>query len=432
MGGEPNILIQALMVIALYWGAGFLVSNNPVIQLLIAVFGRTLLVAIWQSRPGPTIGLDGTISATKQPTRIHVIIIIVVIAMLVLIVARFPAATSNSVLPPAYAGTRLGSVPKGDRELWAYAGEAGEIVSIVTNADITPTLNLLDTRLIVRAPDGTVLAENGNPSFLDTNARVDDLELPDSGQYEIEVRGESDMFGGLYTLTINTSRITVDLQPTDAVSYYYRGTAYIQAQRYAEGIADFERALELDRELIDVYLVLGLMYGETGNRDKALDTLNEYMRLAGDRTLPLVPTAIAFFDMPIATPIMQDEHARLGENRGQLVVGGAQVWLYEGSAGQIVTIQVIADQPASGANEQERQEQNLLDPHLIFRAPDGTYLMSSDDIVVFQNTDSRIEDLALPQDGMYEIEVRSSGNATGGDYTLTIESVDISTEDAAQ
>jgi hypothetical protein len=48
-------------------------------------------------------------------------------------------------------------------------------------------------------------------------------------------------------------------------------------------------------------------------------------------------------------------------------------------------------------------------------------LAEADDIAVSVLTDSAIEGLTLPEDGEYEIEVRSYKDLTGGPYTLTIE-----------
>lgn len=322
----------------------------------------------------------------------------------------------------AYVGTRLGSVPTGDGEVWSYAGEAGEILTIVTNSDITPTLNLLDTRLIVHAPDGTLLAENDDPGFLNTNARIEAVELPEAGVYQIEVRDQNDRYGGPYILYIESSRTTTELTPNDAVGYYYRAIAYLKVEDHKQAIADLNRAIELDPSLADVYGLLGYIYMQREERQKALDNLSQYTRLTGDRAIPSVPTAIALLSTPAATPVMQVEFAGVGETQGEIAIGGGQVWRYEGQSGELLTVQVNANKPASGADKQKRQAEGLLDTRLIIRSTDGTVLAADDDIVNFENTDSRVEMLQLPEDGIYEIEVRSLGNQYGGAYTLVIES----------
>jgi hypothetical protein len=112
--------------------------------------------------------------------------------------------------------------------------------------------------------------------------------------------------------------------------------------------------------------------------------------------------------------------AEVGEQRGELEDGGGQVWEYEGEEGEVLTIQVIADQPyADGSGE---VNSNGLDTYLLVRAPDGTILAEADDVELGVITNTLVEDLELPEDGVYELEVRSWENTSGGEYTLIIES----------
>jgi hypothetical protein len=109
-----------------------------------------------------------------------------------------------------------------------------------------------------------------------------------------------------------------------------------------------------------------------------------------------------------------------GANRGQIPVGGAQLWSYFGRAGEIVTIRANAERPANGASEREQRERELLDTYLVVYAPDGTDLAMANDIEPGALTDSLIQDLALPASGRYAIEVRSWEDRTGGVYTLKL------------
>ncbi|MEQ8677016.1 MAG: pre-peptidase C-terminal domain-containing protein [Aggregatilineales bacterium] len=99
----------------------------------------------------------------------------------------------------------------------------------------------------------------------------------------------------------------------------------------------------------------------------------------------------------------------------------SEVWEFEGTAGDVVTITMIAD------------ETGTLDTRLYLYDTDA-YL--TDDIAIAENDDSgdttigtlnsRIENFALPVDGLYYIEAsRFSGE---GDYTLTLE---LSTDEPA-
>jgi WD40 repeat protein len=129
--------------------------------------------------------------------------------------------------------------------------------------------------------------------------------------------------------------------------------------------------------------------------------------------------------------------AQIGSNRGEVAIGGYQVWEYSGSAGERLTIRVNADHPANWDTRSDNEptpEEGWLDTVVIVTAPDGTdmniYVIAgevmfgpgeSQDIEVGVNTDSLIENLVLPEDGTYLITVSGSGYQTGGAYTLTIE-----------
>jgi hypothetical protein len=130
--------------------------------------------------------------------------------------------------------------------------------------------------------------------------------------------------------------------------------------------------------------------------------------------------------------------ARLGENRGEVPMGGDQVWQYDGHAGETLTIQVKADMPANWADrggEETALPAGVLDALVIVTAPDGRDLnvynsgggmfyepSQSDDIETGVNTDSLVKDLALPVSGTYQLIVSGSGYRTGGAYTLIVAS----------
>jgi hypothetical protein len=124
---------------------------------------------------------------------------------------------------------------------------------------------------------------------------------------------------------------------------------------------------------------------------------------------------------PTFTPALLGT-AQIGEQSGELAVGGGQVWTYKGRIGEIVTIRVEADVPAQ-LNENEARNEAGLDTLFILYAPDGEFLVEADDIESGINTNSPLTNFVLPQDGLYQIEVRSWGNLSGGAYTLIIESI---------
>jgi hypothetical protein len=129
-----------------------------------------------------------------------------------------------------------------------------------------------------------------------------------------------------------------------------------------------------------------------------------------NRTEPITPPTIGID--PVA--------AVLGSQQGDFEAGSADVWSYEGHAGEILSLSVNANTPAGNASQEQRIQYGLLDTFVILRAPDGTALAANDDAGL--GSDSAIPALELPADGVYRIEVRSWENQTGGAYTLILES----------
>jgi hypothetical protein len=82
---------------------------------------------------------------------------------------------------------------------------------------------------------------------------------------------------------------------------------------------------------------------------------------------------------------------------------------------------VVADKPVNNNWGIERQREfGLLDPTLVFYAPDGSILAESDDLENGLATDAYIDSITLPQTGIYRIEVRSYQTQTGGGYRLIL------------
>jgi len=130
----------------------------------------------------------------------------------------------------------------------------------------------------------------------------------------------------------------------------------------------------------------------------------------------LTPTS-TFTPMPTLTPVPA-EAARIGEQRGDIAIGGGQAWTYNGRAGETITIGVNADAPANDASSRI----GLLDSMVRVYAPDGSQIAENDDIDPAIITDSRIDQLVLTGTGTYRIEVRSWDDRSGGEYTLIIDS----------
>ncbi len=124
--------------------------------------------------------------------------------------------------------------------------------------------------------------------------------------------------------------------------------------------------------------------------------------------------------IPRPTDGVEPQIARTGASLGAIEPGAADVWAYEGQAGEVLNILLMADRPANGTTQEQRVQYDLLDTLLVVRAPDGSLLAVNDDMLS-KLTNSELRRLELPADGTYRIEVRSWASQTGGGYTLLIE-----------
>jgi len=125
-------------------------------------------------------------------------------------------------------------------------------------------------------------------------------------------------------------------------------------------------------------------------------------------------------DEPITPPTtnVEPQPAALGSNIGEIALGEADVWTYEGQAGEMLDISLLADMPAEAASLEQSQQYGLMDTLLVIRAPDGSILAANDDTGL--STNSTLEGIELPADGTYTIEVRTWESQTAGGYTLVL------------
>jgi hypothetical protein len=124
-------------------------------------------------------------------------------------------------------------------------------------------------------------------------------------------------------------------------------------------------------------------------------------------------------------PVAKGE-AQVGANNGGFDEGGANIWTYEGKAGEILTLQAIADDPANNTDEDTRHKNRLLDTVLVVYDPQNQVIAYNDDIVDAVLTNSFLRYVELKEDGTYKIKVANwyleSGNETGGHFTLMVDS----------
>ncbi len=64
-----------------------------------------------------------------------------------------------------------------------------------------------------------------------------------------------------------------------AEAHLQLGNLYSDQNKYAESIPEYERALELNPDLADVYYRLGQAYVRTGDKDRAQEQFQVYQQL---------------------------------------------------------------------------------------------------------------------------------------------------------
>ena len=134
---------------------------------------------------------------------------------------------------------------------------------------------------------------------------------------------------------------------------------------------------------------------------------------------PVFPTAA-----PRATHI-----AELGDNQGELAHHSFDLWTYEGTVNELLTIHMIANNPPSvPIPHADRLDSNALDTVLILIAPDGSQVAMIDDGTASSDAtefDALIDSIRLPVSGSYRIEARSIWDIGAGAYTLRLDSREI-------
>ena len=151
--------------------------------------------------------------------------------------------------------------------------------------------------------------------------------------------------------------------------------------------------------------------------------------LRSDYTTPLV-ASVKSTPLPAASPTpisvsvsIEQRTAVIGDNRGSISPGRAQMWAIEGRKGELLIFNAVADRPTTGVTDLgEQVSSGLLDTWLVVRGPDEIILGENDDFLGALDSNARV-DLILPQDGTYKIEVRAAQSMTSGDYTLHVASV---------
>jgi tetratricopeptide (TPR) repeat protein len=74
----------------------------------------------------------------------------------------------------------------------------------------------------------------------------------------------------------------VEINPNDAESHYYLGTAYHNRGRYQDAIAAYKKAIRIKPDYAEAHRDLGIAYGNLGHYQEAVEALKEAIRIEPD------------------------------------------------------------------------------------------------------------------------------------------------------
>lgn len=105
----------------------------------------------------------------------------------------------------AREGENSGTIRSRQAQLWTYDGQAGELMTISTNTN-SSELRQMTAILLVRSPSGEVIAER-NYGLSNRTPQIQQLELPETGIYEIEIHAYGSFQPSTYKLNIRLGKI---------------------------------------------------------------------------------------------------------------------------------------------------------------------------------------------------------------------------------
>jgi|GEM_PF-7006863 hypothetical protein len=336
------------------------------------------------------------------------------------------SSSDDNSLTLEYNETAAGFIQDSDGDVWTFAGRAGDVISIFMSA-VT-----IDSYLEVYDPSGNLIAEDDDSGGR-FNALIEDLELEADGTYTIVARTYAGEGRGGYELTLSTSGApSLDdagpLADQSIVTFIEENLPLGETQTYLfEGSEGQVVTILLQSPALtmDPYLFLydsdGSILAQDDDSAGNLDAIIENFTLPADDTYTIeVTTAygdgggeyrltvvgVTLNTDGVERPAASGELIEIGDTiTGNLPLGETVAYTFVGEAGDEVTIELESDDVS-------------MDPYLELRTADGDLLTEDDDSG--GNLNARIEDFELPEDGAYQIVVRTYAGVGGGSYTLTL------------
>jgi hypothetical protein len=311
-----------------------------------------------------------------------------------------------------YGETVEATLRGGGEHTWEFSGVEGDEIGIEMRA----VEGELDGYLELYSPDDELLVSDDD-SGESLDAMIEYVVLPADGVYRIvasDVAGES----GMYELTLDIARLEIKGRLTPGQTEVETLDAGARHHWLFEGESGDIVNISLTAldEDLDTYLVLFDPSGEqlTSDDDSGGDSNAAILEFALPRTGDYRVVARGYNEEQKGRYELALEIVEL-EIQGTLAVdqvasatlepGERHHWLFEGAAGDIVSISMVA---VNGD----------MDTYLELFAPDGEWVTGDDDSG--GNSNAAILEFELPLTGSYRVLARGYSIADTGDYELTL------------
>jgi hypothetical protein len=328
---------------------------------------------------------------------------------------ELPESVERGAIHPGE--TVEGTLSLGSREVWIFDAQKGQYVTIwldaIASDDLDTYIELYDER-------GVVVVENDDGGA-GTNSLIFDFRIDVSGTYYVHASpygGEGDYQLGLEIADKPSGGGEIEYGET--VEATIRGGGKHEWEFSGTEGDEVSIAMSVIEGDLDCHLELyspdgdSLIYDDDSG--ESLDALIEYFVLPADGLYHIVASDLSGES---GTYTLTLEMAQL-EIEGNLAPGQAVAatlelgarhhWLFEGEAGDIVSISVVA------VNED-------MDTYLELYAPDGEQVMADDDSGGDSN--AAIREFELAHTGTYRVVARGYDEAQSGEYTITLEMVQL-------
>jgi tetratricopeptide (TPR) repeat protein len=253
------------------------------------------------------------------------------------------------------------------------------------------------------------------------------IELDPGFAQAFTSRGIAYSYLGEYERAIADFDNAIELDPSFLQAFTNRGIAYSNLGEYERAIVDFDSAIEINPEYASAFYHRGRVYYLKANSsnarrsdlEQALADWREAQRLGA--SLPQVfldiitsieeelSGQILITPTPVSPPrpsrIDQGE-VLVSDNLAELTINTFHVWTYAGQRGETLTLTTFA-------------EWNTV---LVLADENGETLAQNNNMQGLTNNNSQLS-YTFPSSGTYLIAVFGFENATGGEYTLRVESI---------